>query len=60
LALSHLHIDDDELLDVLKERRDRNAPLQRVAIESCTVPDLGFRTRLEELVKVKLSNLRAL
>ena len=61
LVLSHLRIDGGEFLGVLKQRRDCNAPLKRVIIESCTVlDDARFRTKLKELVKVKLSDLRVL
>jgi len=60
LTLSHLDIEDCELLYVL-ERRNHNAHLQKLVMESCIVFGAKTQTELMKLVgKVELSDLRVL
>jgi hypothetical protein len=61
LTLSHLDIlsgREQELLDVLKERRDHNLGLEKLVVRSCRVHEDEDELKLRELVKeVKWDNV---
>ena len=61
LTLSNLDIlfdCEDELLGILKGRRDRNIGLKKLVIRSCRVHKIEYMARLMELVdEVKWDNL---
>ena len=61
LTLSHLDIRfgrEEQLLDVLKRRRDHNVGLKRLVTRSCRVHKVEYNPKLGELVKnVKWDNM---
>ena len=63
LTLSHIDISglEQELLDILKERRDYNLGLRKLVVQSCQVGKIEIESKFRELVKeVKWDNVTSL
>jgi len=64
LTLSHLDIlfgYEETLLDVLKERRNRNVGLKKLAVQSCRVHKDEYKSKIRNLVKkVKWDNVEVM